>query len=121
MAKKIKIYLTYQKKDLWWSTDKDNWGIVSAKSPQSVLGKNSQITWVAYDSSIDDITVDLDNDEIIDTPLIGDKKEKTGKVKSNAIKGAQTKYTINVIPAGETAAISVDPDLKYCDPECPPG
>ncbi len=32
MAKKIKIYLTYQKKDLWWSTDKDNWGIVSAKS-----------------------------------------------------------------------------------------
>jgi hypothetical protein len=64
MPKKTTIHLTYRNKTLWWSSDKENWGVTGPDSPQSTLVKSQEIVWEG-DDSIEEIELIMDNDEII--------------------------------------------------------
>jgi hypothetical protein len=118
MPKKIKFNLTYSNNILWWTTDETNWAPVGPGSPYTMVQKQVELEWLG-DGTIDEITITLDNTDLIDTPITGSAKDKNGKIKDNPAANAHTKYTINVTPAGASVPISFDPDIKSCpNPPC---
>lgn len=121
MPKKVKLNLTYSANQLWWSADDGiNWGVVGPKSPVTILDKDADVDWIA-DDTLDLVSIDLDNDSIMDG-VTGTSKDKKGKVKSSSQNGDKCKYSIKfTVTGGGTGVISVDPEMKICAPPCPPG
>ena len=117
MAKKVKLNLTVSGNELWWSSDGGvNWAVVGPKSPVTVVKKDYEVQWICDDKTITDIGIKLDSGEVLEAPT-GSGKEISCKVNPNCKDKDVTKYTISV----NGGAFVIDPEVKSCDPPCPPG
>lgn len=119
-ARFVTIQLTYRDDVLWWSTDGISWGEVGPNSPQTILAPGDQINWV-FDDTMDDLGVEfVQADFVSDVTTDANNGVMTGLISASE-NGSKTKYDLLVTPAGSEDIVRIDPEVKACDPPCPPG
>jgi hypothetical protein len=122
MASKFKFYLKLQGSNpnyqLMWSTNQSSWSKVQPNSPSTTVDSDDELEWEADDATIDNITIQFNQGNIISNRSLhgNNSKKVSGKVPQNVQHKLSDTYTIKVKPATGEPVSEYDPDIKTPTP-----